>query len=251
MALLLQLHDITKRYYAKEITIDALKGVSLDLHEGEIFGLLGVNGAGKTTLSSIVATLHPPTTGTLTLHGQSIYDDVLGYRRLLGFCPQKPNFERNLTVQEHLEFAGRFYLMDEQAIALRVDELLRQFDLTKYANAKPTILSGGYKQRLLIARALVHRPRLVILDEPTVGLDPHIRRHLWNFIKQLKEEGVTVILTTHYLDEAEYLSDRVCILDQGRIVAIDTPEKLMRDHTESTLEKVFLALIDQQTQEGI
>lgn len=250
MAILLQLRDITKRYVTKEITIEALKGVSLDLLEGEIFGLLGVNGAGKTTLSSIIATLHPATSGTISLYGQSIYTDVLGYRRLLGFCPQKPNFERTLTVRDHLEFAGRFYLMREQEITKRVDELLKQFDLTKYASAKPTILSGGYKQRLLIARALVHRPRLVILDEPTVGLDPHIRRHLWEFIKELKNEGVTVLLTTHYLDEAEYLSSRVCILDQGRIVTIDTPERLMKMHTESTLEKVFLALVDQQAQEG-
>lgn len=243
--LLLQIQDITKLYRTNKMTIEALKGVSLDLHEGEIFGLLGVNGAGKTTLSSIIATLIPPSSGTMLLYGRNLYDDVLEYRRILGFCPQMPNFERTLSVQEHLEFAGRFYLMKEADIQKRVKELLDQFDLAKYASAKPSILSGGYKQRLLIARALIHSPRLVILDEPTVGLDPHIRRQLWEFIKQLKNDGVTVILTTHYLDEADYLASRVCILDKGTILAIDTPENLKQTHTQTTLENVFLALMNQ------
>ncbi len=244
--ILLHIKDITKIYRTNQITVEALKGVSLDLHEGEIFGLLGVNGAGKTTLSSIIATLLPPSSGTILLYDRPIYEDVLEYRRILGFCPQKPNFERTLTVQEQLEFAGRFYLMSENDIKRRVKELLEQFDLAKYASSKPSILSGGYKQRLLIARSLIHRPRLVILDEPTVGLDPHIRRQLWEFIKGLKEEGVTVILTTHYLDEADYLASRVCILDKGTVLAIDTPEKLKEAHTQSTLENVFLALMNQQ-----
>ena len=245
---LLQIKDITKIYRTNQITIEALKGVSIDLHEGEIFGLLGVNGAGKTTLSSIIATLLPPSSGTILLYDRPIYDDVLEYRRILGFCPQKPNFERTLTVQEQLEFAGRFYLMSENDIKRRVKELLDQFDLAKYATSKTSILSGGYKQRLLIARSLMHRPRLVILDEPTVGLDPHIRRQLWEFIKRLKEEGVTVILTTHYLDEADYLASRVCILDKGTVLAIDTPDKLKEAHAQTTLENVFLALMNQQAQ---
>ncbi len=241
---LLQVQDIVKIYRTKEITIEALKGVSVDLYEGEIFGLLGVNGAGKTTLSSIIATLCPPTSGNILMKDRSIYDEVLEYRKLLGYCPQKPNFEQTLTVRENLEFAGRYYLMSADDIEQRVNKLLEQFDLEKYASSKPTILSGGYKQRLLIARALVHNPQLVILDEPTVGLDPHIRRQLWEIIKQLKKEGVTVILTTHYLDEAEYLSDRVCILDQGAIMAIDTPAELIAAHEQENLEEVFLKLVE-------
>ncbi len=242
--ILLQIQDIVKIYQTKEITIEALKGVSVDLYEGEVFGLLGVNGAGKTTLSSIIATLFPPTSGNILMQGKSIYDEVLGYRKLLGFCPQKPNFEQTLTVRENLEFAGRYYLMSGDEIEQRVNQLLKQFDLEKYASSKPTILSGGYKQRLLIARALVHKPQLVILDEPTVGLDPQIRRQLWEIIRELKKEGVTVILTTHYLDEAEYLSDRVCILDQGAIVALDTPEQLMAAHKKENLEDVFIELVE-------
>lgn len=244
--LLLRINDIKKVYRDNSTTIEALKGVTLDLYRGEIFGLLGVNGAGKTTLSSIIATLHPPTAGDIIWEGKSIYDDVLSYRRLLGFCPQKPNFERSLTVEENLIFAGRYYLMSPADIKRRVSELLEQFDLTAYASSSPSILSGGYKQRLLIARSLMHKPMLVILDEPTVGLDPHIRRQLWDIILRLKEEGVTVILTTHYLDEAEYLSSRVCILDKGVVRAIDKPENLKTSYAQKSLEDVFLNLMDEQ-----
>lgn len=247
---LVRILNITKTYYSEKITINALKGVTVDLYKGEIFGLLGVNGAGKTTLSSIIATLHPPTSGSILMNDRYIYDDVLAYRKILGFCPQKPNFEKSLTVAENLIFAGRYYLMPEAVINERVAELLEQFELTKYASSSPDILSGGYKQRLLIARALMHKPLLVILDEPTVGLDPHIRRQLWDIILALKKEGVTVILTTHYLDEAEYLSDRVCILDKGIIQAIDTPAILKNKFAQKSLEDVFLNLMKEQDAEG-
>ncbi len=244
--LLLQVHDIKKTYHTDHLTIEALKGVTLDLYKGEIFGLLGVNGAGKTTLSSIIATLHPATSGDIFMNNKSIFTDVLAYRRILGFCPQTPNFERNLTVEENLIFAGHYYLMTDADIKMRLNELLEQFDLAQYAKSSPYILSGGYKQRLLIARALMHKPSLVILDEPTVGLDPHIRRQLWDIITELKNQGVTVILTTHYLDEAEYLSDRVCILDKGTIRAIDKPENLKSSYAQKSLEDVFLSLMKEQ-----
>lgn len=247
--ILLRLHDIRKVYHDKAITIEALKGVSLDLYKGEILGLLGVNGAGKTTLSSIIATLHPPTSGSITMSGKSIFDEVQDFRRILGFCPQKPNFEPSLTVEENLIFAGRYYLMTESEIRNRLKLLLNQFGLAQYAKATPHILSGGYKQRLLIARALMHKPSLVILDEPTVGLDPHIRRQLWDIILKLKQEGVSVILTTHYLDEAEYLSSRVCILDKGVVRAIDKPENLKASFAQKSLEDVFLSLMSELDQE--
>ena len=243
---LLSIENVKKTYVTKEKTIEALKGVTLTINRGEVLGLLGVNGAGKTTLSSIIATLNPPTAGDLLKDGTSIYNDVLAYRRTFGFCPQKVNFEKNLTVQEILTFAGRYYLMPKAAIEKRVAQLLKQFDLEQYASSSPQILSGGYKQRLLIARALVHNPSLVILDEPTVGLDPHIRRQIWDCIRQLKSQGVSVLLTTHYLDEAEQLSDRVCILDKGLIQLIDTPENLKTLHNKKSLEDVFLQLIQEQ-----
>ena len=244
---LLTLRDITKTYRTQKQTIHALKGVNVTINHGEILSLLGVNGAGKTTLSSIIATIHPPTSGDIEYKGSSIYRNIMAYRMQFGLCPQKANFEKNLNVTDILTFAGRYYGMNAQAIERRVQELLTRFDLTSYAHASPSILSGGYKQRLLIARAVMHNPSLVIFDEPTVGLDPHIRRQIWQFIRDLKASGVTVILTTHYLDEAEQLSDRVCILDKGVIQIIDTPTDLKNRYQKQTLEEVFLHFIDMQS----
>ena len=155
-----------------------------------------------------------------------------------------------LTLKENLIFAGRYFGLSNKEIETRSAELMKQFDLEKYADAKGFILSGGYKQRFLLARTLMHKPKLVILDEPTVGLDPHVRRNLWEVIKGLKKEGVTVLLTTHYLDEAENLSDRVCILHKGVIQTIDTPEGLKKKHSKSNLEDVFVQLMDEDKQSG-
>lgn len=210
-----------------------------------MFGLLGVNGAGKTTLSSIIATLHPPTEGDILFNGQSIYNNVVGYRKHLGFCPQKPNFEKLLTVEDNLLFAGRYYGLSYEEIKKRAQHLMDRFELSSYAQSSPDVLSGGYKQRLLIARSLIHKPALIILDEPTSAMDPHIRRELWQIIRSLKDEGVTVLLTTHYLDEAELLSDRVCILDKGLIQFLDTPENLKSTYSKGRLEDVFLHLIEE------
>ncbi len=236
---LLKIKNIKKKYSSKE----ALKGVSLDIYKGEILALLGVNGAGKTTLSSIIATLHPPTEGDIEFEGRSIYDDVATYRFVIGFCPQKPNLNSMLTLEQNLRLSGSYYQMTDEQIDRRLEQLVNQFGLSEYLHQKAQVLSGGYKQRFMIARALMHNPQLVILDEPTVGLDPHIRRQLWNQIKELKNVGVTVILTTHYLDEAEQLSDRVCVLDGGLIKLIDTPDKLKSDFKMNNLEDVFIALM--------
>ena len=236
--ILLKIKNIKKKYATKE----ALKGVSLDIYKGEILGLLGVNGAGKTTLSSIIATLHPPTEGDIEFEGASIYADIATYRYTIGFCPQRPNLNPELTLEQNLRFSGSYYGMSQEAISTRLEQLVKQFDLQQYLDQKANVLSGGYKQRFMIARALMHNPQLVILDEPTVGLDPHIRRQLWQQIRDLKTLGVTVILTTHYLDEAEQLSDRVCVLDNGLIKLIETPDKLKADFKMNNLEDVFIDL---------
>lgn len=248
--MILSIRDITKVYSTGKIAIEALKGVSLDIEKGEIIGLLGVNGAGKTTLSSIIATLHPPTAGDILWQGQSIYRALLAYRRSIGFCPQKQNFDTALTVEENLLFAGRYYLIPEQDLKFRVNELLDQFNLREYAHAFVDVLSGGYRQRLLIARALIHNPSLVILDEPTIALDPQIRHQVWNSIRALKKAGITVIFTTHYIDEAEILSDRVCILDKGLIRLIDKPKNLLSTYNKNRLEDVFLQLTEEQSRKS-
>ena len=240
--ILLSIKNISKTYRGIPV-IQALKDVNLDIMQGEVLSLLGVNGAGKTTLSSIIATLHPATNGDILYEGKSIYRDVINYRRMIGFCPQKPNIDAMLTIKENLMFAGRYFNMPYNLIAKKTDELLERFQLTKYADAQGAILSGGYKQRLMLARTLMHDPKLIILDEPTVALEPHIRRNLWETIKELKNNGTTVLLTTHYLDEAEILSDRVCILDGGVIKLIDSPENLKKDFSQSNLEEVFIKLM--------
>ena len=240
--------NIKKSFKSKKSVIHALKGVSFDLYEGEIFGLLGANGAGKTTLSSILATLHPATSGDVLVDGKSIYDDLKNYRMQLGFCPQIPNVNTKLSIKEQLVFAGRLYGMSKKDAIDRAEIVINKFDLQDYVDEKPGILSGGYRQRVMLARTLMHKPRLIIFDEPTVGLDPNIRRQLWDLIKELKNDGVTIILTTHYLDEAENLSDRVCILDSGKIKLIDKPENLKKLHDSKSLEDVFVKLMEEETQ---
>jgi ABC-2 type transport system ATP-binding protein len=223
--------------------VKALNKISLDIYEGEVLGLLGVNGAGKTTLSSILATLHPPTSGDVLWNGESIYKNINEYRKIIGFCSQKPSLIDDLTVEENLFYAGKFYGLDSDLIKDRMQKLIKQFSLEMYKDNRPDVLSGGYKQRVMIARALMNAPKIVILDEPTVGLDPHIRHQLWERIRELKGIGVSVILTTHYLDEAEILSDRICMLDKGEIKLIDTPDNLKLIYNQSRLEDVFLELI--------
>lgn len=244
--ILLTVKNVTKTYPGGT---QALKGVSLEIKKGEVFGLLGPNGAGKTTLSSIIASLHPVTTGEVLIESGSIYQDLINYRYSIGLCPQKPNVDLQLTMEENLIFAGRYFGLSDAKIKERIAYLADKFSLTKYLKSKAYMLSGGYKQRFVITRALIHEPRLVILDEPTVGLDPHIRLQLWDFIKNLRNEGVTVLLTTHYLDEAEVLSDRVCILDQGKIVLIDTPANLKKSYGKSRLEDVFVQMMSEGAQE--
>lgn len=243
---LLHIKNVTKVYHDKERSVRALDDVSLSIYKGEILSLLGVNGAGKTTLSSILATLHPPTHGDVLYKETSIYKNLLAYRYAMGFCPQRPNLDPFLNVKENLVYAGRYFLLDTATIKERVHKLITQFGLEKYAQFNVNALSGGYKQRVLIARALMHDPEIVILDEPTVGLDPDIRRQLWEIIRDLKQRNKTVILTTHYLEEAEVLSDRVCMLSKGRIILTETVHGLKDKHKKETLEEIFLELVQDE-----
>lgn len=236
---LLTINAIKKRYDAHEV----LKNINLTIYRGEIVSLLGVNGAGKTTLSSIIATLHPASSGDIKHEGASISDNIPEFRKKLGYCPQYANLNGMLTLEENLLFAGRFYGLSDVETEQRIESLAIQLDLKKYLSQKPEVLSGGYKQRFMIARSLLHHPEFLILDEPTVGLDPHVRRNLWEIIKNLKGQGITILLTTHYLDEAEKLSDRVCILDKGEIKLIDTPQNLMNQFKHTNLEDVFIELL--------
>lgn len=240
---LLEICNIKKSYK----NISALKGVSFSLYPNEIVSLLGVNGAGKTTLSSIIATLHPPSGGNILFEENSIYNNISNYRQYIGYCPQKPNLNPLLTIRDNLIFAGKYYGMTLENINKRLAELHKRLGINQYLDFYSTELSGGWKQRYMIARTLIHSPRIVIFDEPTVALDPNIRHQLWHYIKHIRDEGVCVLLTTHYLDEAEKLSDRIVVLDKGLVKLIDTPKNMMTAFQKGRLEDVFLQLMEEQS----
>jgi ABC-type multidrug transport system ATPase subunit len=246
---ILEIQNLVKKYISNRQEKRALDGVTLKILKGEIFCLLGVNGAGKTTLSSILATIHPPSSGSIFFDGISIYDNLTHYREALGYCPQQQNLDDDLTVRENLIFAGRYFLMPHDKIISRTQTLLKKFDLESHQNCSINELSGGNKQRLLMARALIHEPAILILDEPTIGLDAEIRKTLWDRILSFKARGTTIILTTHYLDEAEYLSDRVCILHQGKVLLIESLKELKARHAQAKLEDIFLRLMKEAENE--
>ncbi|HXW53346.1 MAG TPA: ABC transporter ATP-binding protein [Myxococcota bacterium] len=242
----LEVSNLSKKFYQQKKTITALKNINLSLREGEVFGLLGTNGAGKTTLSSILATLHPPTEGEVKYCGTSIYDDLDNYRRAVGFCPQRPNLNNYLNLRDNLYFAGLFYGLSSDEAKDQVNLLADELELHEYLDHVPQSLSGGWRQRFMLARSIVHSPKILILDEPTVALDPQVRHRLWEKIRGLKAKGLTIILTTHYLEEAEVLADRVCILHRGAIKLIDKPANLKNDFKLKTLEEVFLQLTEEE-----
>lgn len=220
---MIRVRDLRKRY--KEV--DALAGVSFDVSPGEIFAYLGPNGSGKTTTVSILTGLKKASGGTANLNGLSIDAEPVPSRTQCGLVTQHINLDNELTLTENLDIHGRLFRMSRQDRRRRIEELLEYVELADRRNALVRELSGGMKRRVMIARALMHRPRILFLDEPTVGLDPTIRRRIWSFIKMARNDGTTVFLTTHYIEEAEFLADRVAFLNAGELVALDTAENLM------------------------
>jgi ABC-2 type transport system ATP-binding protein len=207
--------------------IRAVDGISFNVEEGEILGFLGPNGAGKTTTLNMLATLLRPTSGTATVNGYDILEEPDGVRRSIGFVFQDPTLDDELTGRENLEFHGRIYGLERDVRRRRIQEMLEVVQLTERVDDLVKTYSGGMKRRLEIARGLLHYPKVLFLDEPTLGLDPQTRRAIWEHIQRLnQEENVTIILTTHYTEEADYLCDRIQIIDLGKIVALDTPDKL-------------------------
>jgi ABC-2 type transport system ATP-binding protein len=211
----------------------ALNNVSFDIEEGEFFGLLGPNGAGKTTLISILAGLAKATEGRVLVHGHDVQTDYANSRRLLGVVPQELVFDPFFSVREALRFqSGYFGVKNNDAW---IDELLDSLGLADKANANMRQLSGGMKRRVLVAQALVHKPRVIVLDEPTAGVDVELRQTLWQFVAKLNREGSTVLLTTHYLEEAEALCGRLAMLKQGRVLALATTSELLKSASSNVL----------------
>ncbi len=217
---------LTKVYAGTDFK--AVDGLDLAVFTGEIFGLLGPNGAGKTTTAGMLTTRVVPTAGSAFVGGIDVVAHPALAKQLLGIVSQQNTLDRQLTVWENLYFHGRLFGISAADSRRTADELLEQFQLSKWAKASVYALSGGMAQRLMVARAIFHRPAVLFLDEPTSGLDPQGRLALWEVLRALNEEGQTILLTTHYMEEADALCDRVAIMDHGRILALDTPEELKR-----------------------
>jgi len=219
----IEVREVSKRYRSSVL---ALSGVSLQIEQGEFFGLLGPNGAGKTTLISLLAGLARPDAGSLRVMGHDVVADYQRARRALGVVPQELVFDPFFTVRETLRIqSGYFGLRRNDAW---IDQILERLDLTGKANSNMRSLSGGMKRRVLVGQALVHRPPVIILDEPTAGVDVELRQGLWRFIRELNEAGHTIVLTTHYLEEAEALCGRIAMLKQGQVIALDTTRNLLK-----------------------
>lgn len=217
---------VSKNKQGKNIEKTAVKDLNLTIDEGEIFGLLGPNGAGKTTTIRMLTMLTKPTAGEILYKGKDIFSDELNVKKYIGVVPQHINFDQDLTVWENMELHGRLHHIPKSERHARIEELLNYVELQDRVNDKVKSLSGGMKRRLLIVRALMHNPKILFLDEPTVALDPQVRRRIWDLIRRLPKDGVTVVLTTHYIEEAENLCNRVAILNKGSLIKLDTPKAL-------------------------
>ena len=235
------LEDIDKIYEKQQV----LNHLSLTVKAGEVFGLLGPNGAGKTTTMKVMAGLIRPTRGAVHIFGLDVAAKSVAVKKLVGFVPQDNNLERELTVEEALLVYGRLFAVPD--LKYQVQEIMDKFSLQAIKGKRVGLLSGGMARRVLIARALLPQPQLLLLDEPTVGLDPDVRHEIWDIIRRLSTEGKTIVITTHYMEEAEKLCDRVAMLQTGRLVLLDTPAGIRNKvgKTESiaaALESVFIQL---------
>jgi ABC-2 type transport system ATP-binding protein len=225
---IITVENLVKKYGEFE----AVKGISFDVYEGEIFGLLGPNGAGKSTTLEIIETLRKKTSGKVILAGVDLDESPADIKKLIGVQLQTSGFYPSLKLTELIELFGGLYNEPVNPV-----ELLKLVNLEDKAKSKFKELSGGQKQRFSIATTLINKPKVIFLDEPTTGLDPQARRNLWELIKQIRHGGTTVIITTHYMDEAEVLCDRIAIIDEGRIISIDSPDKMIDDLVASGFER--------------
>ena len=229
MTTILEVKNLVKKYG----DFTAVKGISFDIKEGEIFSLLGPNGAGKTTTISMLSTLYAPTSGEATIGGHSITKEPMAVRNLIGVVPQELALYEDLSARENLVFWGQMYGLSGKTLKIRVDEVLEQIGLADKAKNRIKTYSGGMKRRVNIGVGLLHKPSLLFMDEPTVGIDPQSRRAILDSVKALNQQGMTVLYTTHYMEEAEELSNRVGIMDHGELIALGTQAELNRQVGEN------------------
>lgn len=231
---MIQINQLQKSYGK----VKAVNGIDLEVESGELFAFLGPNGAGKTTTIRILTGLTRIGSGRVRIGGHDIVEAPREAKRQCGLVPQHINLDSELSVRENLEIHGRLFAMASGQRLRKIEELLNYVELQDRIDSLVKQLSGGLKRRLMIARALMHEPRVLFLDEPTVGLDPAIRRRIWSLIKRVQQDGTTIFLTTHYIEEAEFLAARVAFLDQGRVVALDKPQHLMASLGEWAVDQM-------------
>jgi len=227
-----------KKTYPGGVT--ALKGIDLEIKSGQFFGLLGPNGAGKSTMIHSIMGLVVPTKGYAKVFGYDVVEQYQQARRFAGLAPQDIDLGWFLTVEQTLDFHGGYYGMPKKERKERIEELLEAFSLTEKRKSRANFLSGGMKRRVVLARALMHKPELLILDEPTAGVDVELRLELWRYIKKINQEGTTVLLTTHYIEEAEELCSQIAIINHGTIISEGTVSDLKKEFKQKTLESVYL-----------
>jgi ABC-2 type transport system ATP-binding protein len=225
----------------------ALDGVSLEIRAGRFFGLLGPNGAGKTTLINSIVGLARPESGSVKVFGRDAFQEFREARRMIGVSPQEINLDKFLTVEEVLLYHAGYYGVPKRKACERAEELLERFALAGKRKQRVNTLSGGMKRRMLFARALMHNPKILFLDEPTAGVDVELRYRLWEYIRELNRGGLTILLTTHYLEEAEELCEEIALINEGRIVAQDTSTSLKERFGATNIEEVYLKVVGRGT----
>jgi ABC-2 type transport system ATP-binding protein len=248
---IIRIEHVVKTFKSKVKTVTAVDDVSFTVGRGEIFGLLGPNGAGKSTLIRILTTLLTPTSGTAFLDTYEITRDPEKVRGIIGVCPQNSTLDVELTAYDNLDFYGKLVNVPEEILDKRIWELLEMTELSDLANVRVGTFSGGMRRKLEIVRAFIHHPLILFLDEPTIGLDPEARREVWQQISILNKEKTTIILTTHYMDEAEKLCDRIAFIDKGRLIALDTLENLKQLLPAGDLIEIGLDTMDDRVLPGI
>jgi ABC-2 type transport system ATP-binding protein len=245
--------DLKKHYIGKKEfdNVKAVDGISFQVKNGEFFGLLGPNGAGKSTTINILTGNSSPTEGTAVVGGYNVKSDLNKIKEMIGVCPQDPAVYKFLTGLENIEFFGKLHLMSKKEISKRAEELLKLLGLFEARKRKAKGYSGGMLRQLSSIIALINEPEILFLDEPTVGMDPRARRKVWEFLGNIKQQNKTVILTTHYIEEAEALCDRVAIIDYGKLIAIGPPKQLIEEHGVKNLEEVFMKITGRHILEGV
>ncbi len=238
--------NLNKRYSSGT---EAIRGISFDIKKGEIYGFLGPNGAGKSTLIKMISCYFPATSGELSVLGLDPNKKASKIKRCLGIMPQDNNLDPDLTVFENLYLYANYFSVPRKKRLERIDELLKLVGLEHKRNARVTQISGGQQRRVVLARSIINEPKILILDEPSAGLDPHSRQVVWSIVRDLNAKGCTVILTTHYMKEAEELCHRIAFVDAGKIVALDTPEGHLAANNATDLEDVYLKTMGSSLEE--